>query len=69
MKRCYLWTREEEERLQQLFMQHALPGEIAKELGRDRILGKIESSRSRPDYRAVRWPQIARAFEEPSRWG
>jgi hypothetical protein len=34
MKRGYLWTREEEERLQRLFLQHALPAEIAKELGR-----------------------------------
>jgi hypothetical protein len=32
--RGYLWTKDEEERLQQLFLQHALPDEIAKELGR-----------------------------------
>src|SRR3981189_3260746 len=34
MKRGYLWTREEEEPPQQLFLQHPLPAEIAKELGR-----------------------------------
>jgi hypothetical protein len=34
MKRVYLWTKDEEERLKQLFLQNALPAEIAKELGR-----------------------------------
>ena len=34
MKRVYLWTKDEEERLKQMFLQHALPDEIAKELGR-----------------------------------
>jgi hypothetical protein len=34
MKRVYLWTKDEEERLKQLFLQHALPDEIATELGR-----------------------------------
>jgi len=33
-ERGYMWTKDEEERLQQLFLQHALPAEIAKELGR-----------------------------------
>jgi len=33
-QRGYLWTKDEEERLQHLFLQRALPAEIAKELGR-----------------------------------
>ena len=33
-QRGCLWTEGEEEQLRQLFMQHALPAEIAKELGR-----------------------------------
>ena len=34
MKRVYPWTKYEEERLQQMFLQNALPEEIAKDLGR-----------------------------------
>ena len=33
-QRGELWTKEEEERLRQLFLQHAVPGEIAQVLGR-----------------------------------
>jgi hypothetical protein len=33
-QRVDLWTKEEEERLRQLFMQNALPVEIAQVLGR-----------------------------------
>jgi hypothetical protein len=32
--RGYLWTKDEEDRLQQMFLQHAHPDEIAKELRR-----------------------------------
>jgi hypothetical protein len=33
-QRGYLWTKDEEERLRQMFLQHAQPDEIAKELRR-----------------------------------
>ncbi len=43
MKRGHLWTGEEEERLQEMFLQHARPEKIAKELGRTVFSVKLKA--------------------------